>query len=160
MAERTPALGDLNERSRIIFGRLVETYLSSGAPVGSRTLSKALDLGLSAASVRNVMQDLEQLGLIGSPHTSAGRIPTQLGLRMFVDGVLELGDIPPEERARIEGAISSHDPAIPAMLDEAGSLLSGLSHDPLQAEIDEMSGKESRKPGTPKPARSRYRRAL
>lgn len=128
MAERTPALGDLNERSRIIFGRLVETYLSSGAPVGSRTLSKALDLGLSAASVRNVMQDLEQLGLIGSPHTSAGRIPTQLGLRMFVDGVLELGDIPPEERARIEGAISSHDTDIPAVLDEAGSLLSGLSH--------------------------------
>lgn len=128
MAEATPALSDLNERSRAIFGRLVETYLASGAPVGSRTLSKSLDLGLSAASVRNVMQDLEQLGLLDSPHTSAGRVPTELGLRLFLDGVLEIGDISPEERQQIETAIAAHDTDMSAMLDEAGNLLSGLSH--------------------------------
>jgi len=128
MAEPTPSLTDLNARSRAIFGRLVETYLESGAPVGSRTLAKSLDLGLSAASVRNVMQDLEQLGLLDSPHTSAGRVPTERGLRLFVDGVLELGDISAEERAQIERSIAAQDEAIPAMLDRAGSLLSGLSH--------------------------------
>ena len=128
MAEPTPSLGDLNERSRRIFARLVETYLETGAPVGSRTLSKALDLGLSAASVRNVMQDLEELGLLGSPHTSAGRVPTQTGLRLFVDGVLEFGDIAADERRRIEGQIGAHDADLSAMLDEAGTLLSGLSH--------------------------------
>jgi len=128
MAEPTPSLGDLNERSRRIFARLVETYLDTGAPVGSRTLSKSLDLALSPASVRNVMQDLEELGLLGSPHTSAGRIPTQLGLRLFVDGVLEFGDIPLEERQRIEGQIGAHDTDLSAMLNEAGALLSGLSH--------------------------------
>ena len=128
MVEPTPSLGDLNERSRRIFARLVETYLETGAPVGSRTLSKALDLGLSAASVRNVMQDLEELGLLGSPHTSAGRVPTHEGLRLFVDGVLEFGDIAAEERARIEGQIGAHDTDLAAMLDKAGLLLSGLSH--------------------------------
>jgi heat-inducible transcriptional repressor len=128
MAEPTPSLGDLNERSRRIFARLVETYLETGAPVGSRTLSKSLDLGLSPASVRNVMQDLEELGLLGSPHTSAGRVPTQQGLRLFVDGVLEFGDIADEERSRIEGQIGAHDDDIAAMLNEAGVLLSGLSH--------------------------------
>jgi heat-inducible transcriptional repressor len=128
MVEPTPSLGDLNERSRRIFARLVETYLETGTPVGSRTLSKALDLGLSAASVRNVMQDLEELGLLGSPHTSAGRVPTHEGLRLFVDGVLEFCDIAVEERARIEGQIGAHDTDLAAMLDKAGLLLSGLSH--------------------------------
>jgi heat-inducible transcriptional repressor len=128
MAEPTPTLADLNDRSRRIFGRLVETYLDTGAPVGSRTLSRALDLGLSPASVRNVMQDLEALGLLDSPHASAGRVPTQLGLRLFVDGVLEIGDVAPDERAQIESAIASHDADISTMLDEAGALLSGLSH--------------------------------
>ncbi|GMG82747.1 heat-inducible transcriptional repressor HrcA [Paralimibaculum aggregatum] len=128
MAEQTPSLADLNDRSRTIFARLVETYLESGAPVGSRTLSKTLDLGLSAASVRNVMQDLEMLGLLGSPHTSAGRVPTQLGLRLFVDGVLEFGDVSPEERSQIEASIAQKDADMTTMLDQAGSLLSGLSH--------------------------------
>lgn len=128
MAEPKPTLGDLNDRSRAIFGRLVETYLESGAPVGSRTLSKSLDLGLSAASVRNVMQDLEQLGLLASPHASAGRIPTQIGLRLFVDGVLEIGDISLDERDRIETGMRAHTSDVTAMLDHAGSLLSGLSH--------------------------------
>ncbi len=128
MAEQTPSLADLNDRSRTIFARLVETYLESGAPVGSRTLSKSLELGLSPASVRNVMQDLEELGLLDSPHVSAGRVPTELGLRLFVDGVLELGDISQEERDQIEGAFATRGTDMAAMLDEAGALLSGLSH--------------------------------
>ncbi|MGF1502991.1 MAG: heat-inducible transcriptional repressor HrcA [Paracoccaceae bacterium] len=128
MAEPALSLSDLNDRSRVIFSRLVETYLETGVPVGSRTLSKSLDLGLSAASVRNVMQDLEQLGLLDSPHTSAGRVPSEQGLRLFVDGVLEIGDLPLEDRARIERAIGAKDADVAAMLDKAGALLSGLSH--------------------------------
>ena len=93
MAESAPSLDDLNERSRAIFGRLVETYLTTGDPVGSRTLSRSIEVSLSPATIRNVMQDLEELGLLGSPHISAGRVPTQLGLRLFVDGVLEIGAI-------------------------------------------------------------------
>ncbi len=125
MAE-TPTLDNLNGRSREIFARLVETYLETGEPVGSRTLSKVSELGLSAASIRNVMQDLEQLGLLDSPHVSAGRIPTQIGLRMFVDGVLEIGDISTEERHKIEQSVDPGD-EMPAVLDRAGSVLSGLS---------------------------------
>lgn len=126
VTESASNLGDLNARSRTIFARLVETYLSTGEPVGSRTLSKMRDLNLSAASIRNVMQDLEQLGLLDSPHISAGRIPTQHGLRMFVDGVLEIGDISAEERAQIERSISV-DADMTSILDEAGTMLSGLS---------------------------------
>ncbi|HUF88298.1 MAG TPA: heat-inducible transcriptional repressor HrcA [Thermohalobaculum sp.] len=128
MAETSTRLEDLNERSRVIFRQLVETYLATGEPVGSRTLARVTGIGLSPASVRNVMQDLEEMGLLGSPHVSAGRVPTQLGLRMFVDGVLEIGDIPAEERTRIESAIAGHADDITGMLDEAGTLLSGLSH--------------------------------
>ncbi len=127
MAETT-SLDDLNERSRAIFRQLVETYLATGEPVGSRTLARASGMGLSPATVRNVMQDLEEMGLLGSPHVSAGRVPTQLGLRMFVDGVLEIGDISAEERGRIERSIAGHADDISGMLDEAGTLLSGLSH--------------------------------
>ena len=83
-------LGKLNERSRTILRRIVESYLETGEPVGSRNLSRALPMSLSPASIRNVMSDLEHLGLIISPHTSAGRMPTQLGLRLFVDGLLEV----------------------------------------------------------------------
>src|SRR5690625_2760306 len=86
MESLVPSRSDLNGRSRAIFARLVETYLETGEPVGSRTLSRVVDLGLSAASIRNVMQDLEHLGLLDSPHVSAGRVPTQLGLRLCVDG--------------------------------------------------------------------------
>ncbi len=128
MSDPTTVLGDLNDRSRDIFRRLVETYLETGEPVGSRTLSKQLEQHLSAASVRNVMQDLEQLGLLDSPHVSAGRVPTQLGLRMFVDGLLEIGDIDAQERKVIEagfGAVT--DAEMGEVLDQAGSMLSGLS---------------------------------
>lgn len=126
MSEETPTLNNLNARSRDIFARLVETYLETGEPVGSRTLSKISGMGLSAASIRNVMQDLEQLGLLDSPHVSAGRIPTQTGLRLFVDGVLEIGDVSTEERARIERSVSV-DGDMPAVLDQASQVLSGLS---------------------------------
>lgn len=126
MTQPAASLSDLNGRSRAIFARLVETYLETGEPVGSRTLSKMMDIGLSAASIRNVMQDLEQLGLLDSPHVSAGRIPTQTGLRLFVDGVLEVGDIPAEERRQIEQSMAVEDD-MPAILDQAGAILSGLS---------------------------------
>lgn len=126
MANDRPTLTSLNARSREIFARLVETYLETGDPVGSRTLSKISGLDLSAASIRNVMQDLEQLGLLDSPHVSAGRIPTQIGLRLFVDGVLEIGDISSEERETIERSVVV-DGDMPAVLDHASEVLSGLS---------------------------------
>ncbi|MEM7668731.1 MAG: heat-inducible transcriptional repressor HrcA [Pseudomonadota bacterium] len=128
MADATPSLGDLNDRSRDVFRHLVETYLETGEPVGSRTLSRALSQGLSAATIRNVMQDLEHLGLLDSPHVSAGRIPTQVGLRLFIDGVLEIGDINANERSTIERSLGHDDTSIGDVLDQAGAMLSGLSH--------------------------------
>src|ERR671917_959131 len=96
------ALAELNDRSREIFRQIVESYLATGEPVGSRNLSRVLPMTLSPASVRNVMADLEQAGLIFAPHTSAGRLPTELGLRFFVDALLEIGDLGTDERNRIE----------------------------------------------------------
>lgn len=106
----------------------METYLDTGEPVGSRTLARALPEGLSAATIRNVMQDLEVLGLLDSPHVSAGRIPTHRGLRMFVDGILEVGDVSGTERAEIERSLGGNEPDIGALLDRAGEMLSGLTH--------------------------------
>jgi len=128
-AEASIGLRQLNERSREIFKRIVESYLATGEPVGSRNLSRTLPMTLSPASVRNVMSDLEALGLIYAPHTSAGRLPTQTGLRLFIDGLLELGDISLEERSQIESRIagSGRRRAIDDLLGEAGELLSGLS---------------------------------
>jgi heat-inducible transcriptional repressor len=128
-AEAAASLRRLNERSREIFKRIVETYLTTGEPVGSRNLSRALPMTLSPASVRNVMSDLESLGLIYAPHTSAGRLPTQTGLRLFIDGLLEVGDISLEERNQIESRIagSGRRRAIEELLGEAGEMLSGLS---------------------------------
>jgi heat-inducible transcriptional repressor len=123
------ALADLNDRSREIFRQIVESYLATGDPVGSRNLSRILPMTLSPASVRNVMADLEQAGLIFAPHTSAGRLPTELGLRFFVDAMLEIGDISTEERARIEAqmraAATGH--TLESALAEASALLSGVS---------------------------------
>jgi len=123
-------LSELNARSREVFRVLVETYLDSGDPVGSRTLARNLGERVSPATVRNVMQDLEFLGLLESPHVSAGRVPTQVGLRLFVDGILEVGDVSGPERREIERSLSgngeTHDMA--AVLDRAGDLLSGLTH--------------------------------
>src|SRR5438105_15291443 len=87
------AVAELNERSREVFRRIVESYLATGEPVGSRNLSRIIPMTLSPASVRNVMQDLEQLGLIYAPHTSAGRLPTETGLRFFVDALMQVGDL-------------------------------------------------------------------
>jgi heat-inducible transcriptional repressor len=128
-AEAAASLRQLNERSREIFKRIVESYLATGEPVGSRNLSRALPMTLSPASVRNVMSDLESLGLIYAPHTSAGRMPTQTGLRLFIDGLLELGDISGEERSQIESRIagSGRRRAVTDLLGEAGEMLSGLS---------------------------------
>lgn len=118
---------ELNERSREIFRRLVETYMETGQPVGSRTISRQLDNVLSPASIRNVMSDLEQAGLLHSPHTSAGRLPTEAGMRIFVDGLLEVGDLTSEERASIEGRCVSAGRNTADVLTEASNLLSGLS---------------------------------
>lgn len=129
------SLNDLNERSREIFRHLVETYLETGDPVGSRTLSKQLSARLSAATVRNVMQDLEEVGLLDSPHISAGRRPTHAGLRLFVDGMLEVGGLSPEEKTTIDqgfGAgpapgLEGEGGSLEKVLDDAGSMLSGLA---------------------------------
>ena len=107
----------LNERSRAIFRRLVETYLASGDPVGSRTLTRDMSEKVSAATIRNVMQDLEYLGLLDSPHISAGRIPTQEGLRMFVDGLLEVGDLENTDRQMIDATLGSNSDDVAAALD-------------------------------------------
>ena len=129
MTEIPSGLTQLNERSREIFRQIVETYLATGEPVGSRNLSRNLPMTLSPASVRNVMSDLEQLGLIFAPHTSAGRLPTHMGLRMFVDGLLELGDLTEEERKRIQAQISfKRQKSVDQVLMEAGEMISGLSH--------------------------------
>jgi heat-inducible transcriptional repressor len=128
-AEAAASLRQLNERSREVFKRIVESYLATGEPVGSRNLSRALPMTLSPASVRNVMSDLENLGLIYAPHTSAGRLPTQTGLRLFIDGLLEVGDISVEERSQIESRMAGggRRRAIEDLLGEAGEMLSGLS---------------------------------
>jgi heat-inducible transcriptional repressor len=120
----------IDQRSRDIFRRLVETYLDTGEPVGSRTISRVLPSTLSPASVRNTMMDLEDAGLIYSPHTSAGRLPTQAGLRFFVDALLEAGAITPEERARIDAQVkaSNRSRRIEDVLAEATTMISGLSH--------------------------------
>jgi heat-inducible transcriptional repressor len=120
-------VNELNERSRAIFRQIVDTYLSTGEPVGSRNLSRSLPMTLSPASVRNVMADLEALGLIYAPHTSAGRLPTESGLRMFVDGLLELGDLKDVERSQIEAQIGGSQRGIGDLLTEASEMLSGLS---------------------------------
>jgi heat-inducible transcriptional repressor len=125
-ATRGPSLGQLDERARDIFRRLVETYLETGEPVGSRTISRG-GVALSPASIRNTMQDLAQLGLLGAPHSSAGRLPTHAGLRLFVDGLLEVGDIGEDERQHIERSLAGRGRSMEEALDAASSLLSGLA---------------------------------
>jgi len=117
----------LGERPREVFRHLVEAFLTSGEPVGSRTLSQRLPLALSPASIRNVMADLETMGLLYAPHTSAGRVPTEKGLRLFVDGLLEIGQLAPDERVAIEARINGSGRGIEDVLTQATSLLSGLS---------------------------------
>lgn len=123
------SLAALNERSREIFRQIVESYLTTGEPVGSRNLSRLLPISLSPASVRNVMSDLEQLGLIYAPHTSAGRLPTEIGLRFFVDALMQVGDLTDQDRRSIEAQIAGSQSAksIEAVLTEASQMLSGLT---------------------------------
>ena len=126
MTQTTP-ISELTSRSREVFRQVVESYLATGDPVGSKTLTESLTEKVSPATIRNVMSDLEHLGLLDSPHTSAGRIPTQVGLRMFVDGLLEVGTVTGTERTEIERSLDSNEADIGGMLDKAGSMLSGLT---------------------------------
>ncbi|MGU9980909.1 heat-inducible transcriptional repressor HrcA [Phreatobacter sp. HK31-P] len=128
-AAANSALAKLDERSREIFRQIVESYLATGEPVGSRNLSKILPMTLSPASVRNVMQDLEEAGLIFAPHTSAGRLPTETGLRFFVDALMQFGDLAADERNAIEAqvAASARDHSFESVLADATQLLSGMS---------------------------------
>ncbi len=129
IAPLPPGLAGLDKRSREIFRRIVETYLDTGEPVGSRNISRLLPVNLSPASVRNVMADLEHLGLIRAPHTSAGRLPTETGLRFFVDALLEIGDLTADERRQIEAQVKTGRPgrSVEDALSEASQLLSGLT---------------------------------
>ncbi|MEM7723999.1 MAG: heat-inducible transcriptional repressor HrcA [Pseudomonadota bacterium] len=122
-----PNLDELNDRSREVFRKVVEGYLETGSPVGSRTLTRSLSEQVSAATVRNVMQDLEYLGLLDSPHISAGRIPTQLGLRMFVDGLLEIGDLTETDKQNLDETLSPNAADVPAKLDRVGAALSAAT---------------------------------
>lgn len=127
MPSSTPKIDDMNARSREVFRRIVEGYLETGAPVGSRTLTRTLTEQVSAATIRNVMNDLEYLGLLGSPHVSAGRVPTQIGLRMFVDGLLEVDEMSGEDRNRIDQTLTGNEQDVSALLDRVGSALSGVT---------------------------------
>ena len=121
-------LDEMNDRSREVFRRVVEAYLASGDPVGSRTLTRALSEKVSAATIRNVMQDLEYMGLLGSPHVSAGRVPTQLGLRMFVDGFLEVRDLDQTDRQKLDETLTSNSRDVGGLLDRVSTALSGVTH--------------------------------
>jgi heat-inducible transcriptional repressor len=123
-----PSLVALNERSREIFRQIVDSYLATGEPLGSRNLSRLISMPLSPASVRNVMQDLEELGLIYAPHTSAGRLPTERGLRFFVDALMQVGDLSERDREAIEGKVAAAGKSVENVLNEASGMLSGLTH--------------------------------
>jgi heat-inducible transcriptional repressor len=127
MTTPQPILSDMNDRTREVFRRVVEGYLNSGEPVGSRTLTRSLSEKVSAATVRNVMQDLEYLGLLDSPHISAGRVPTQAGLRMFVDSLLEVGQVAPEDQEKIDATLGVNDQDVTMLLDEVGAALSVIT---------------------------------
>ncbi|MBC8157830.1 MAG: heat-inducible transcriptional repressor HrcA [Rhodospirillales bacterium] len=118
---------ELNERSRDIFRHIVDAYMETGDPVGSRTVSKLLDTSLSPATIRNVMADLEDSGLLFSPHASAGRLPTEAGLKLFVDGLLEVGNLTAEERHDIEGGCVGSGQSVDGLMEQISQTLSGLS---------------------------------
>jgi heat-inducible transcriptional repressor len=127
MTDTQKLLNEMNDRSREVFRRVVEGYLSTGDPVGSRTLTRDFSESVSAATIRNVMQDLEFMGLLNSPHVSAGRIPTQQGLRMFVDGLLEVGVPDSADREKIDATLGSNERDVGSLLDRVGSALSGVT---------------------------------
>jgi heat-inducible transcriptional repressor len=119
-------IGELSDRARDVFRLVVESYLESGQPVGSRTIARTSDLNLSPASIRNVMQDLEETGLLAAPHTSAGRVPTETGLRLFVDAIMQVAEPRAEDRAAIESLLDRGGP-IEEAISNATAALSGLS---------------------------------
>jgi heat-inducible transcriptional repressor len=127
MTDSKAILDEMNDRSREVFRRVVEGYLDSGDPVGSRTLTRDFSEKISAATIRNVMQDLEFLGLLDSPHVSAGRIPTQLGLRMFVDGLLEVRDLDRNDQQKIDATLGQEASDVGQTLDRIGAALSGVT---------------------------------
>ncbi len=127
MTDPSSLIEEMTDRSREVFRRIVESYLESGDPVGSRTLTRSLSEKVSAATIRNVMQDLEHLGLLDSPHVSAGRVPTQMGLRMFVDGLLEVGDLQQDDRRKIDATMDSNSADVGNLLDRVGAALSGVT---------------------------------
>jgi heat-inducible transcriptional repressor len=118
---------DLNKRAREILRLIVDAYVETGEPVGSRAISRKLGMSLSPATIRNVMADLEEVGLLHAPHTSAGRLPTDAGLRLFVHGLLQVGHLSEDERQTINGRASAAGRSLPEMLGEATAVLSGLS---------------------------------
>lgn len=126
-ASALASVAGLDSRSALILRELVELYVQTGEPVGSRTLSRRLPLGLSPASIRNVMADLEEAGLLYAPHTSAGRLPTERGLRLFIDGLLEFGDLAESERDAITARCAASGRSLQETLAEAGQMLSGLA---------------------------------
>ena len=128
MTDHRSLLNEMNDRSREVFRRVVESYLTSGAPIGSRTLTRDFSEKLSAATIRNVMQDLEFLGLLESPHVSAGRVPTQQGLRLFVDGLLEVDQVSATDREKLDATRQSNDRDLGDTLDRVGKTLSALTH--------------------------------
>ena len=128
MATGRSTIRDLNKRSRDIFTTIVGTYVETGEPIGSKTLSQILESTLSPATLRNVMAELENAGLLYSPHTSAGRIPTNAGLRIFVDGLLELGNLNNEDKSDLEGRVAGTGRSFEEVLEEATNTLSGLSN--------------------------------
>ena len=127
MTKDPDMLTELNDRSREVFRRVVEAYLLNGDPVGSRTLTRDFSEKVSAATIRNVMQDLEFMGLLDSPHISAGRIPTELGLRMFVDSLMEIGVPDDVDRQHIEATLGEGEQDVAGLLDRVGSALSGVT---------------------------------
>ncbi len=126
-ADKPSTVTELSDRSREVFRLIVETYVETGEAVGSRTLSRISGLDLSPATIRNVMADLQDAGLLYSPHTSAGRLPTDAGLKLFVNGILELGGLTSEDREDIEAMCAGAGRSVEEALAEATSALSGLS---------------------------------
>ena len=127
MTDAGKILEEMNARSREVFRRVIETYLATGDPVGSRTLTRDFSEKVSAATIRNIMQDLEYFGLLHSPHVSAGRIPTERGLRMFVDGLLEVSDLESGDREMIDATLGRNSDDVTNALDRIGSALSGVT---------------------------------
>jgi heat-inducible transcriptional repressor len=122
-----PPVAGLDSRAAAVLREIVEQYVETGEPVGSRTLSRRLPMHLSPATIRNVMADLTDSGLLFAPHTSAGRLPTDQGLRLFVDGLLNFGELTEDERASISAALAASGRSLEATLTEASLMLSGLS---------------------------------